>query len=74
MRRVNFLLDFFRAVDEPNLLNRIDLLAAEQGVMVDYTMELRTLLYLSDAVADRVNKREQARKMAERKAAQNKGR
>lgn len=48
---------FFQAVDEPNLLNRIDLILAETGALLSYDTELRTLLYLSDAVQDRVEKR-----------------
>ena len=59
---------FFQAVDELNLLNRIDLVMAETGVYLDYNTELRTLLYLSDAVGDRVNKRKKAQEMAALKA------
>jgi hypothetical protein len=59
---------FFQAVDELNLLNRIDLVMAETGVLLDYDTELRTLLYLSDAVGDRVNKRKEAQKLAAQRA------
>lgn len=57
---------FFQAVDEQNLLNRIDLVMAETGVYLDYETELRTLLYLSEKVEDRVQKRKRAQDMAKR--------
>lgn len=59
---------FFQAVDELNILNRIDLVMAEEGVHLGYGTELRQLLYLSDAVADRVEKRKKALELAKMQA------
>lgn len=65
---------FFQAVDELNLLNRIDLVMAEEGVHLSYRTELRQLIYLSDAVADRVEKRKKAIELAKQRAGrQNRG-
>jgi hypothetical protein len=51
-----------------NILNRIDLVMAEEGVRLSYKTELRQLLYLSDAVADRVEKRKKAIELAKLQA------
>jgi hypothetical protein len=60
---------FFQSVDELNILNRIDLVMAEEGVHLSYKTELRQLIYLSDAVADRVEKRKKAIELAKQRAA-----
>jgi hypothetical protein len=65
---------FFQAVDEQNILNRMDLILAETGALPDDDIELRKLLYLSDAVAERVNKRKKAHELAAQKAKRNGGR
>lgn len=41
---------------------------AEEGVLLDYRTELRQLIYLSDAVADRVEKRKKAIELAKMQA------
>jgi hypothetical protein len=51
-----------------NILNRIDLVMAEEGVHLGYKTELRQLIYLSDAVADRVEKRKKALELAKMQA------
>lgn len=50
-------LRFFQAVDEENLLNRIDNVMTETGVLLTYDMDLRTIMYLSDKVESRKQKR-----------------
>lgn len=47
---------------------------AETGVLLDYDTDLRTLIYLSDKVEDRVQKRRRAKELAEAKARRNTGR
>ena len=59
---------FFQSVDELNILNRIDLVMSEEGVHLSYKTELRQLIYLSDAVADRVEKRKKAIELAKQRA------
>lgn len=59
---------FFQTVDELNILNRIDLVMAEEGVHLSYQTELRQLIYLSDAVADRVEKRKKALELSKQMA------
>lgn len=46
----------------------MDLVMAEEGVLLSYQTELRQLIYLSDAVADRVEKRKKALELAKQKA------
>lgn len=48
---------FFQAVDEENLLNRIDNVMTETGVLLSLDMELRMFMYLSDKVEQRKQKR-----------------
>jgi hypothetical protein len=43
---------------------------AETGVLLDYDTELRRLIYLSDKVADRAEKRKKATEAAARRARQ----
>lgn len=50
---------FFPVVDEENLLNRIDLVLKETGGLMDMDMDFRHLMYLSNAVDQRVRKRQE---------------
>ena len=50
---------FFPNIDEENLLNRVDLVLTETGHMLDLNMDLRVLMYLSNAVDNRVKKRKE---------------
>lgn len=48
---------FFQFLDEENILNRIDNVMMETGALLPMTTELRTLIYLSDKVESRKQKR-----------------
>jgi hypothetical protein len=44
-------------VDEENILNRIDNVMTETGVLLTFDMDLRIIMYLSDKVENRKQKR-----------------
>lgn len=54
---------FFPNIDEENLLNRVDLVLRETGHMMDMDMDLRTLMYISNSVDNRVKKKQELASM-----------
>lgn len=50
---------FFPVIDEENLLNRIDLVLRETGGLLDLDMPFRHLYYISNAVDQRLKKRQE---------------
>jgi hypothetical protein len=51
---------FFQAVDEANLLNRLNKIVVETGAFIPLNTDLRTILYLSDKAEERVRARANA--------------
>lgn len=50
-------LTFFPKVDEENLLNRIDLVLKETGGLMNMDMDFKHIMYLSQAVDQRIQAR-----------------
>jgi hypothetical protein len=50
---------FFPRIDEDNLMNRVDLVLKETGQLLSMSMDFKFIMYISNAVDQRVKKRQE---------------